>query len=166
MASCKEPILKSFTTPVISACHPFNPIQNLLPNASSFDAHPSSFTNVSLTTDFGKRKPSAIDSETALVSSIVKNLPAIKCNPYTWQNLSSVIIVVTDFRFGSSRPIRLILVPQCVFSPPLGGLVENDQSFTPGIVLSSAANNSFFVSLLCSGICIITILSLSKPRFL
>src|SRR6186713_1703432 len=165
MASCKEPILKSVTTPVISACHPFKPIQNLLPNASSFDANPSSSTNVSLTTDLGKRKPSAIDSDTALVSSIVKNLPAVKCNPYTWQNLSSVIIVVTDFRFGSSRPIRLILVPQCVFSPPLGGLVEKDHSFTPGIVLSSAANNSFF-STLPSGISIIITLSLSKPRFL
>src|SRR6188474_1664641 len=166
MASCKEPILKSVTTPVISACHPFKPIQNLLPNASSFDAKPSSFTNVSLTTDLGNRKPSGIDSDTALVSAIVKNLPAFKCNPYTSQNLSSVIIVVTDFRFGSSRPIRLILVPQCVFSPPLGGLVENDQSFTPGMVFNSAANNSFFVLLFSSGISIITILSLSKPKFL
>src|SRR6187401_3755802 len=127
MASCKEPVLKSVTIPVISACHPFIPIQNLLPNASSFDANPSSFTNVSLTTDFGKRRSSGTDLDTALVSSTVKNLPATKCNPYTWQNLSSVIIVVTDFRFGSSRPIRLILVPQC--PPPLGGLVENDQSF-------------------------------------
>src|SRR6188768_2755060 len=166
MASCKEPILKSVTTPVISACQPFKPIQNLLPNASSFDANPSSLTSVSLTTDLGKRRSSGIDLDTALVSEILKNLPATKCNPYIWQNLSSVIIVVTDFRFGSSRPIRLILVPQCVFSPPLGGLVENDHSFTPGIVLSSAANNSFFVELFSSGISIITILSLSKPKFL
>src|SRR5678810_339978 len=164
MASCKEAILKSDTTPVISACHPIIPVQNLLPSASSFEANPSSFTNVSLTTDLGKRRSSGIDLDTALVSAIVKNLPAIKCSPYTWQNLSSVIIVVTDFIFGSSRPIRLILVPQC--PPPLGGLVENDQSFIPGIVFNSAPNNSFFAMLLCSGICIIIILSLSKPKFL
>src|SRR6185436_507330 len=130
MASCKEAILKSDTTPVISACHPFIPIQNLLPNASSFEANPSSLTSVSLTTDLGKRRSSGIDLDTALVSAIVKNLPATKCNPYTWQNLSSVVITVTDFRFGSSPPIRLTLVPQYVFSPPIGGLVENDQSFT------------------------------------
>src|SRR4029078_941785 len=97
IASCKEPILKSETTPTISAVHPFIPIQNLFPNAASGDPNPISCINFSFTTHLAYCWPSGKDSETALVSDKLKNLPAFNFNPYSKQNFSSVMMVVTGF---------------------------------------------------------------------
>src|SRR5688572_25302318 len=124
MASCNEPVLKSDTTPTISGVHSPIPNQNLFPSAACDDSNPSSCINFSLTTHLAIRCPSGNDFETALVSLKLKILPAFSCISYSEQNLSSLIIRVTCFRFGSSRPTTLIIVPQCVFTSPLGGLVE------------------------------------------
>src|SRR4030095_15471757 len=124
MASCNEPVLKSDTTPTISGIHSPMPNQNLFPNAASDVPNPSSCINFSLTTHLATRCPSGIDSETALVSAWLKILPAFSFISYNEQNLSSLIIRVTCFWFGSPRPTTLIIVPQCSLTSPVGGLVE------------------------------------------